>query len=377
MKKEYINTMDEYGRNIELDQLRENTSLPREYFETGFEVYEKGTEFFEEIQEDLEHYPEDVSYKKQKRHSKLGRKMVYGVASVLTVLAISQTLPSSVGELPMSQESETTVPEPETVTMQTITITGTGELTRELVNAEMSRYELQETYKIIVKGNVTRIGRSAFEDCDNVYAVELPDTVTSIAEYAFVNCGELVSVVMPDTDLHIGSNAFANCYKLVFETVDTGELVVEAFAFANTTIRNLIVRESAGEGQIDSHNLYVGVAVENIVFEEGITRIPDYILGGTRGYSTLTLPETVTVIGYGAFGGCSELQNIILPNGLKSIADMAFYGCKGLGEMVIPDGLEYIGTQAFDFCDNVVLSVMEGSPAQEYAELRGIRYTVR
>ena len=54
MKKEYINTMDEYGRNIELVQLRENTSLPREYFETGFEVYEKGTEFFEEIQEDLE-----------------------------------------------------------------------------------------------------------------------------------------------------------------------------------------------------------------------------------------------------------------------------------------------------------------------------------
>ena len=153
--------------------------------------------------------------------------------------------------------------------------------------------------------------------------------------------------------------------------------MVEAFAFANTTIRNLIVRESAGEGQIDSRNLYVGVAVENIVFEEGITRIPDYILGGTRGYSTLTLPETVTVIGYGAFGGCSELQNIILPNGLKSIADMAFYGCKGLGEMVIPDGLEYIGTHAFDFCDNVVLSVMEGSPAQEYAELRGIRYTVR
>ena len=46
--------------------------------------------------------------------------------------------------------------------------------------------------------------------------------------------------------------------------------------------------------------------------------------------STITIPNTVTEIGYGAFSSCTNLSSIILSNNIKVIEENMFNGCKNL-----------------------------------------------
>jgi hypothetical protein len=65
------------------------------------------------------------------------------------------------------------------------------------------------------------------------------------------------------------------------------------------------------------------------------------------------LPESVAVIGNGAFDCCESLTSIILPEGITEIADRAFYHCDKLVSIDIPNSVTRIGSGAFDQCYNL------------------------
>lgn len=72
----------------------------------------------------------------------------------------------------------------------------------------------------------------------------------------------------------------------------------------------------------------------------------------------VTMPDTVTVIGSGAFEGCTNLESITLSKKLKEIQARAFYGCTSLKNIVLPDSMQKIGMSAFEGCSslsNVIL----------------------
>lgn len=71
--------------------------------------------------------------------------------------------------------------------------------------------------------------------------------------------------------------------------------------------------------------------------------IPDYVTSigtvvqGSDGsfygcyYLTfVTIPNSVTSIGFAAFSECSSLTSVTIPDGVTSIGNNAFYGCRGL-----------------------------------------------
>lgn len=91
--------------------------------------------------------------------------------------------------------------------------------------------------------------------------------------------------------------------------------------------------------------------------------------------STVSVPDTVTAIGEGAFEdndyvekiilpdavkkieayafwGCDNLETVILGNGLTEISDFAFANCDGLETMTITPNIKRIGIQAFADCNN-------------------------
>lgn len=68
---------------------------------------------------------------------------------------------------------------------------------------------------------------------------------------------------------------------------------------------------------------------------------------------TLTLPETVTKIGSGAFSTVEGLKKIIIPSSVKEIADYAFTNNKELEVVVMSEGIEKIGINAFDGASNL------------------------
>lgn len=67
----------------------------------------------------------------------------------------------------------------------------------------------------------------------------------------------------------------------------------------------------------------------------------------------LTLPDSVTKIGFGAFSGVEGLKKIIIPSSVKEIDSYAFSNNKTLETVVIQGELEKIGEYAFDGASNL------------------------
>ena len=63
--------------------------------------------------------------------------------------------------------------------------------------------------------------------------------------------------------------------------------------------------------------------------------------------TTVTIPDSVTSIGDGAFLGCSALTTVTIPDSVTSIGDGAFLGCSKLTTVTIPDSVTSIGDDAF------------------------------
>jgi len=114
----------------------------------------------------------------------------------------------------------------------------------------------------------------------------------------------------------------------------------------------------------------------DIVIRKGTDAIADSALADNYLIVSVTLPDTVTVIGTGAiersrlltkvtlsknlkyikdaaFRFCWRLQNVDLPDGLLYIGADAFRKCESFTEMIIPDSVTYIGSKAFFKCVNL------------------------
>ena len=76
----------------------------------------------------------------------------------------------------------------------------------------------------------------------------------------------------------------------------------------------------------------------------------DTLIRCRGGGGAVTVPESVTAIGKGAFADLVDLTAVRLPDGLRTVGEYAFSGCTGLGEVNLPEGVEEIGTGAFTGC---------------------------
>ena len=84
-----------------------------------------------------------------------------------------------------------------------------------------------------------------------------------------------------------------------------------------------------------------------IKIKEGTTAIGEAFSDCT-GLTSITIPNSVTSIGYGAFSGCTSLTSITIPNSVTSIGYGAFLGCTSLTSIIIPNSVTEIGGDAFE-----------------------------
>ena len=68
---------------------------------------------------------------------------------------------------------------------------------------------------------------------------------------------------------------------------------------------------------------------------------------------SVTIPSTVTSIGYYAFWQCSNLANIDIPDSVTRIGDSAISNCTSLTSLTIPNGVTFIGEWAISSCTNL------------------------
>lgn len=81
-----------------------------------------------------------------------------------------------------------------------------------------------------------------------------------------------------------------------------------------------------------------------------VTQIKAYAFAGYEKVKSIKIPETVTVIGEGAFQDCINLESVNLPSKITMIYSYTFCGCKNLKGTTIPSDVQYIGEEAFADC---------------------------
>ena len=204
----------------------------------------------------------------------------------------------------------------------------------------------ETTYTI--PDGVAKIYNYAFAYCNALTEVFIPDGVEEIGQYAFGSCDNLTRVTLPDSVTSIESGSFNSCENLEEITLPGNLSRLDANSFNNTAWYN-----SQPDGVLYLGTYAVGYKGEmpsdaEITLRDGTTGVFASVFPKT--ISSVTLPDSLTVIGSNALDSCTALTEIILPEGLVTIGPAAFRCCFGLTEIEIPQNVTFIGESAFYGC---------------------------
>lgn len=183
---------------------------------------------------------------------------------------------------------------------------------------------------------VTEIGRCAFSNSDEIWyssdyqeiekletSIEelyIPDGVKIIGEGAFREL-RAKTLRIPQSLQKVGEKAFASNFALLTVKIPKNTDIFEAGAF------------------------YDCMRLENIIFEDGIEKIPKRMFESC-GIKTLSFPPSLKVVEENAFRDCYLLETLILNEGLERIEGYAFSGVSPKS-ISLPQSLCFLSEDAF------------------------------
>lgn len=237
---------------------------------------------------------------------------------------------------------------------------------------------------VTISDNVTSLGADSFYNTPRVEHLKIGSGITQILDNAFNNTSISAST-KPDLDLsanvglNVGANGFYNCYfnNVIFPKNCT--LISKSFQFCSASTL------SFGSGTIISEDGVYSSPFSNSrilnIDLNGVTKIRDHAFDNTSGYTSITIPPSVTnfgdyafyrastlnsvtidyasnatLKGYQFFGSpmtsltigsnptsigssmfqqCTKLSTIIIPSNISSIQGFAFFQCSGLTSITV------------------------------------------
>ncbi len=218
---------------------------------------------------------------------------------------------------------------------------------------------------------------SAFEDCMSIVDFRIGNDVTTLPSYLCWGCTGITELTIPENVKYINGAAFIDCTgitRLNFNAVNCISM------YSNDAGRRMPA--------------IINSPISQVNFGPFVKVIPDYACFGFKHLTSVTIPESVTMLGGAAFRECNNLTSVIynasecevahsidgdniIPSfnnhsiahvtfgpDVVNIPDYLFWGCKGLTEIRLPDNVQTIGKSAFWGCQGISTVVIPESVEQ-------------
>ncbi|WHE88248.1 leucine-rich repeat domain-containing protein [Lachnoanaerobaculum gingivalis] len=169
-------------------------------------------------------------------------------------------------------------------------------------------------------------------------SIKIPDSVEDINDFAFKDCKNLSNIEMSKSIKYIREGAFEGTkyYERGLWEDEDGIYIGDALIKYENKGSDIRVREGT-----------------RVIASKACADLPDL--------HTVELPESIIIIGNGAFVNCKSLKNINLPKNLEYIESNAFFECD-IESLIIPASVKSIGSEAFANCRNLSNVDMEKTP---------------
>jgi hypothetical protein len=161
-----------------------------------------------------------------------------------------------------------------------------------------------KTGRFTIPGGVAEVKQRAFECCQNLTEIWIPDSVTFIGSMAFYGCTSMIAfTVDPRNQVYASENGCLCTYDLktlitgpcgrsgIF-TIPSGVNVIgkNAFAFSNLT---------------------------DVTMGKDVVAIDDYAFSDCTRMTSITMPDSISEIGFAAFFGCDSIADVFFSGSKK------------------------------------------------------------
>lgn len=99
-------------------------------------------------------------------------------------------------------------------------------------------------------------------------------------------------------------------------------------------------------------------SITSISIPDSVEIIGDYAFYGCSSLESINIPDLVTSINDSAFGFCSSLTTLVIPDSVTSIGNFAFFSCALLDSIVFPSSVTSIGAAAFYGCSSITTLIV-------------------
>ena len=170
------------------------------------------------------------------------------------------------------------------------------------------------------------------------------------------------------TPNYYSGNILSNVYKdgkgvITFDCIQTG---IGTFSDSDKLrLTGVTIPNSVTEIGWNAFSGCTGLT--SVTIGDGIITIGSSAFEGCTGLTSITIPDSVTTIGSLAFMDCTSLTSVTIPNSVKTIETFAFSGCNGLTSITIPDSVTEIGNYAFSNCAGLT-KVVIGNGVAEFGD---------
>ncbi|MGM9837235.1 MAG: leucine-rich repeat protein [Paludibacteraceae bacterium] len=291
-------------------------------------------------------------------------------------------------------------------------------------------YNCSNLTSIIIPESVTDIGEYAFGNCSPVQILAVPKTVTEIGADAFLYIPSVIyagaatgspwgaqsvvdgsmlgwfyfedeeqtilkqcniaaqgDIIIPETVTTIKDGAFRNCTGITSITIPESVTTIGSSVFYGCTGLTSVVWNAKNCRCSDSNSSpfwAIDSQITSFIFGNEVDTIPAYLCQNMSNLTTITIPESVTSMGWGIFSNCKAIASIVwnakncadfvvprFHNDYNSLFDSKYVshvksftfgdkveripnlvcsGMSGLTSITIPENVTSIGDRAFYDC---------------------------